>query len=361
MVTCPEWRSHAWRHRAILVGESRLPAPACILYLTGGDPHPADLTWASAVSSRSGLPVVACFDVPNQPIFDLSEDWLIAYTFERFLATGDRDWPLLNQMVRGALAVTEAASAEWGCGAWIPVGASKRAWAAWLTAAELGETAKGVIPMAFDHLAMDRQLERQVSLWGAPSPMYEPYIEYGLAETSGNLERQELLGMVDPFHRLARIECPVHLVTGASDPFWLVDASDAYWNSIRGQASSLFLANTGHALPATPAAIGSIARFAAACAAGEHPPKVEVEAGTARVSGLEPSHAWVWTAGAETHWFVESRWRPTLVEDLSTLPRPDLTELYTATFLEVFGEDESGPFSVSSRPMVLRGENQSAP
>lgn len=361
MVECPEWRGHAWRHRAILVGESRLHAPACILYLTGGAPHPTDLAWAGVVSSRSGLPVVACFDVPNQPIFDLSEDWLIAYTFERFMATGDRDWPLLNQMVKGSLAVTEAASAEWGCDAWIPVGASKRGWTAWLTAAELGEKAKGIIPMAFDHLAMDRQIERQVSLWGAPSPMYEPYIEYGLAETFGNPEGQDLLGMVDPFHRLARIDFPVHLVTGASDPFWLIDASDAYWPSIRGHASSLILANTGHALPVSPAAIGSISRFAAACAAGEHPPKVELVGGTATVSGLEPSQAWLWTAGAESPWFVESRWIPTFVEDLSALPQPELAAPYTATFLEVLGEDENGPFSVSSRPKVLRDGNQSAP
>ncbi len=354
-VACGEWMGHAWRHRAVLVGESRLPSETGLLYLTGGDPHPGDIEWAEAVSARSGLPVVACFDVPNQPIFGLVEDELIAFTFQRFLETGDPRWPLLHPMVEGALEVARVAGEMWGLSSWIPIGASKRGWTAWLTAIELAERAKGAVPMAFDHLVMDRQLARQVSLWGSPSPMYEPYSELGLTESTHTPEGQALLGLVDPYRRLDRLCCPVHLVSGANDPYWLVDASEEYWSEIPVPSSALFLANTAHVLPSSPSAVGSIARFAAACAGGRDQARVEVCEGQGAVSGLEVAHAWLWTAESESHRFDGSLWRPAEVTDLSTLPSPEGKDGCLAMYLEVYGRDDSGPFSVSSRPQVFTG------
>lgn len=355
-VECGEWQGYPWRHRAVLVGGEPRCSGTCLLYLTGGDPHPTDLAWVSAVSARSGLPVVACFDVPNQPLFERSEDWLIAYTFDRFLETGEEDWPLLNQMVKGALTVADAARAAWGCESWIPCGASKRGWTAWLAAIEMGDRAKGVVPMAFDHLAMQCQVDRQTELWGAPSPMYEPYVEFDLLRRTRSEAGEALLDMVDPALRLRALRCPVHLVSGANDPFWLVDASNAYWGDLPTRAGSLFMPNTGHVLPSSPVAVGSTARFAAACAAGRPFPTIWWEEGGRHVVGTEglEGGGWLWTAESETYHFVEARWKPQFVTDLGKLPAIERNAPYTGVIVEAWLDGDDGPASVSSRPVVLR-------
>ncbi|NIP70443.1 MAG: PhoPQ-activated pathogenicity-like protein PqaA type, partial [Planctomycetales bacterium] len=56
--------------------------------------------------------------VPHQPMFGgLTEDRIIAHSFDRYLRSGDPEWPLLLPMTKSATkamdAVQEFAAAEW--------------------------------------------------------------------------------------------------------------------------------------------------------------------------------------------------------------------------------------------------------
>ena len=101
---------------------------------------PASLAVIAAIWAGTIAPRVLG-QVPFQPLFDLSEDRLIAHTFERYLATGDAEWPLLlpmvNSVVRAFDASSQASEREWGSPLerFTVTGGSKRGWTTWLTAA----------------------------------------------------------------------------------------------------------------------------------------------------------------------------------------------------------------------------------
>jgi PhoPQ-activated pathogenicity-related protein len=87
--------------------------------------------------------------VPNQPVVfqttrrSRTEDDFIAYTWDKFLRTGDEKWPARLPMTKSAVRAMDAVSAfiasqESGGGTvsrFVVSGASKRGWTAWATAA----------------------------------------------------------------------------------------------------------------------------------------------------------------------------------------------------------------------------------
>ena len=89
--------------------------------------------------------------MPNQPVVFMddpakkprTEDDFIAYTWDKFLRTGDEKWPARLPMTKSAVramdAVTQFAAAPEGGGQkvarFVVSGASKRGWTTWTTAA----------------------------------------------------------------------------------------------------------------------------------------------------------------------------------------------------------------------------------
>jgi PhoPQ-activated pathogenicity-related protein len=350
-VRCRPWQDEPWTHDVVLVGE---PGPEATLYLTGGDPHPQDIAWARTLAARSRRPVAIVFQVPNQPRFGLTEDWLIARTFDEYLATGDPGWPLLLPMADGAAAAAEAAGEAWGCRSWVAAGASKRAWTAWLAAVRWPERFVGVASLAFDHLDMRAQVDRQRAAWGTPSPMYEPYSELGLLERAHGPEGDGLLALVDPGLHLDRLRAEVLLSTGANDPFWMLDAASVYWNRIPTRKRAAFRPNLGHALPSDPASLGSVGVFVDGCFGGEALPEPALEQVDGRfVCPWEgDAVAWLWSAGSDSPNFVGARWRPILLAGAAPLP-PEVAEApWRAVFVELCGADGRGPWSATSIPQV---------
>jgi PhoPQ-activated pathogenicity-related protein len=60
---------------------------------------------AAAIAVALGSVVVIASQIPNQPLYfadesnvPRSEDAIIAYSFDKFLKTGDEEWPVLLPM-----------------------------------------------------------------------------------------------------------------------------------------------------------------------------------------------------------------------------------------------------------------------
>src|SRR5262249_40613135 len=151
-----------------------------------------------------GAPVAVLRQVPFAPMFDRTEDALIAYTFDRYLQTGESDWPALLPMVKSAKSAMDAiqsiARERWDMQleSFTVWGASKRGWTAWLTAAT-DERVMAVAPMVIDVLNMGAQMHHQRETWGDLSEEIHDYAALDIPARLATPQGGELLSMVDPY------------------------------------------------------------------------------------------------------------------------------------------------------------------
>ena len=157
------------------------------------------------LAERAGAVAAAVNKVPNQPLYDgRKEDALIAYTFDQFLKTGDREWPLLFPMTKSAVRAMDAVQAFCGEGGgakparFVVAGASKRGWTTWLTAAADARVA-GIAPMVIDMLNMKAQTRWAEQVYGRQSEKIGDYTNLNLIERMDDPRMVELRSWVDPY------------------------------------------------------------------------------------------------------------------------------------------------------------------
>ena len=147
-----------------------MPTDTAILFITGDGPRPGDNIDLGLISGATQLPVYMLFNIPNQPLWDMKEDDLIAHTFNKYLETKDPTWPLLFPMTKSAIKAMDAIqdfSAKTGhpVKKFIVTGASKRGWTTWLTAATRDKRVVGIAPLVFDNLNFTPQMSHQLEHW----------------------------------------------------------------------------------------------------------------------------------------------------------------------------------------------------
>src|SRR5205085_8656729 len=105
--------------------------------------------------------------IPNEPLTfagetkSRTEDEIIAYTWEKFLKTGDETWPLRLPMTKAAVramdtitafsASTENGKAKATVAKFMVSGGSKRGWTTWTTAA-VDDRVVAIVPYVIDCL-----------------------------------------------------------------------------------------------------------------------------------------------------------------------------------------------------------------
>ena len=118
-MTSQSWRSKGevdrtlWQHWLTIVKPDRATGNKALLWITGGSnggsaPSKVD-SMVAGIAVRTNTPVAELRMVPNQPLIfpdgggPRDEDAIIAYTFDKYMATGDVTWPLLLPMVKSAV------------------------------------------------------------------------------------------------------------------------------------------------------------------------------------------------------------------------------------------------------------------
>jgi len=94
------WKGVDWKNHLLIIKPANLRSKNALIFITGS--YKLDtklLPLFTMIAVQNGAYVAVLFDIPNQPLFDgyYKEDWLIAYTFSRFLETGDYEWPVMPQ------------------------------------------------------------------------------------------------------------------------------------------------------------------------------------------------------------------------------------------------------------------------
>jgi PhoPQ-activated pathogenicity-related protein len=322
-VTSQTWRGIAWKHQLFIVRPSTLDPNAThgLLVIAGSgwkdeysqpathDTLPKNAALYTSLAERLRTPVAVVLQVPFQPLFDgLTEDWLISLTFDRYMETGDSDWPLLLPMVKSSVramdVVQEYVKQNWGVSleTFTVTGASKRGWTTWLTGV-VDPRATAIAPMVIDVLNMAPQMRHAQALWGAPSDKVEPYTARGLLDRLATPEGRELLQIVDPYSYRTALTQPKLIVNGTNDDYWPVDAVNLYWKELPGEKYILYVPNNSHSLKDYGRVTGSV------LALHEH------QAGTKRL----PEFDWTFTEDEQA-----------VAISVRASPRPDLMRIWSS-------------------------------
>lgn len=364
-LTSQTWHEHPWHHTLALVQPKRLAHKgSAVLVITGWVANPSDMEDAQEIADQSGMATAVLFDIPNQPLFNLREDDLIANTFEKYIESGDATWPLLFPMAKSAIRAMDALEAATKTSAnpltrFVVTGESKRGWTTWLVGASGDPRVIGIAPMIIDNLNLAAQMPHQLRLWGKYSEMIEAYTRLGLQSKTSTPRGFRLSQIVDPYSYRDRIKAPTLIVNGSNDPYWATDALSLYWPGLREPKSVLYVPNAHHDLGDKKLAWATLAAFARS-AAGEFAwPSVSwnyrAENLTVSVRGPIPKAARLWEAGSDTMDFrqspfsVSQSWKPTSRKTTQLLPKPTRNRAF---FVELQFETHRCSFSLCTRTWV---------
>lgn len=378
------WQGTLWRHQLLLIRPTRMADERHAVFIVGGgrwqesfgapavdEPFPDDGEIFIAIARALRAPVVVLGQVPFQPLFGLTEDKLIAHTFERYLETGEAEWPLLLPMVKSVVRAFDASSEASELGGHAPLerftllGGSKRGWTSWLTAA-VEPRVTALAPIVLDALNMREHFPHQVRTWGVPSEEIRPYTDLGLDVVLGSDAGENLRRIVDPFSYRAQIVQPKLVILATNDEYFPLDSANLYWDSLAGPKYLLYLPNEHHSLRRYGAVVRGIGALHAATGGGAAMPAFEWEyLWTSESVALclratpAPQSVRVWRAASADRDFRDARWSSMPVARRGSridIPRP--AEGYAAVFAEAtFGRGRHA-FALSSNLAVLAAASE---
>lgn len=283
----PEEVNHTrWTHKMIVAIPHEPITDMAALTIEGGFTNmwipPVDLREQMA---RTRAPIATVMYVPNQPLVfsdessGRSEDDLLAYSFDRYLRTGDEEWPALFPMVKAAVramdTVVDLAAREHAVtvNRFCLIGASKRGWTAWLTAA-IDPRVHAVVPLVIDVLNMEAQISHHFESYGFYTGALGPYASMGIFDRFWLPRGQALRTMVDPFAYRDRLTMPKYIVNSPGDAFFPADASQLYRHALAGEMHLRYVPNTDHGLAPDGTVLTGITNFFISVSRGTQRPEI---------------------------------------------------------------------------------------
>lgn len=270
-LTSQDWRSEAevnkpaWKHWMFIAIPTEVRGDTAALVIGSGsnakdapDSMRSDLIHA-AVASRSV--VLELRNVPNQPLvfgqdgIARNEDNLIAYSWDRFLRTGDETWlarlPMTKSAVRAMDAVTAFCASkdagEHSIRKFLVSGASKRGWTTWTTAA-VDKRVVGIIPIVIDVLNMQESMLHHYAAYGFWAPAIRDYTQFHIMDWIDTSRFEELKNIEDPFSYRDQLTMPKLILNACGDQFFLPDSSQYYLNELPGDNYLRYVPNTDHSM-----------------------------------------------------------------------------------------------------------------
>jgi PhoPQ-activated pathogenicity-related protein len=320
-VVSQKWRESVWEHHVRIVRPAKVRhSEFAFLFVTGSGSGSRQLPQLKLVAERAGCMAAVVTQVPNQPLYGgKSEDALIAFTFDRYLKTGDETWPLLFPMVKSAVkamdAVTELARKEHNeeIKGWVVSGASKRGWTSWLTGAT-DPRVKGIAPMVIDMLNMKAQTDWAEKVYGRQSEQISDYTDLNLIARIDDPPMKRLREWVDPYAYRKRYTMPKLLLLGTNDRYWTVDSLRHYWDELPEPKLVFQTPNAGHDLDGGREAMQTLAAFVQMIADNHPLPKMKwhIESGDPAALSVEVDRpaksARLWTAESRNRDFRDDKW-----------------------------------------------------
>ena len=255
-----------WEHFMVVVAPDEIQSDIGFLTITGGSKSNDAPTEAQATDIKraleTGTVVSTLYMVPNQPLVFIddgrprTEDSIIAYTWDKYLRSGDEKWPLRLPMTKAAVramdTVTDliASQQEVKVDQFVVAGGSKRGWTTWTTAI-VDERVVAIMPIVIDMLNVSDSFKHHFSVYGAYSLAVIDYVTSGNVNWIGTKEWDALMDLVEPYEYRDRLELPKFLLNSTGDEFFLPDSSQFYWDDLVGEKHVRYVPNSNHSMDGT--------------------------------------------------------------------------------------------------------------
>ena len=215
-----------WKHWVTIVKPTRVRHQTGMLMITGGSngkepPLKAnDIVIQTAV--KTGSVVTELNMVPNQPLRfvgedrDRYEDAFIAYTWDKYLRTGEERWPARLPMTKAAVRAMDTITnfllkPERGkavlVNKFVVAGASKRGWTTWSVAA-VDKRVVAIVPIVIDMLNVVPSFKHHYRAYGGYSPAVKDYVDMGIMGWQDMPEYKKLLKFIEPYEFRERFTMP---------------------------------------------------------------------------------------------------------------------------------------------------------
>jgi len=269
-LTTNEVNRPVWTHWLNIVRPDAVAGTKALLFITGGAndgrvPKSADGNLVRIALATKSV-VAELKMVPNQPLVfageteERKEDSLIAYTWDKFLRTGDPKWParlpMTKAAVRGLDTITAfCASPEGGqvkVDAFVVAGGSKRGWTTWTTAA-VDKRVVAIIPIVIDVLNIEPSMLHHYAAYGFWAPAIGDYTALRIMDWNGTPEYHALMKIVEPYQYRHRFRMPKFIMNASGDQFFLPDSSQFYFNDLPGVKYLRYVPNADHSLKGSDA------------------------------------------------------------------------------------------------------------
>jgi PhoPQ-activated pathogenicity-related protein len=283
-LTSQTWRKETevdrtvWKHWLTIVKPDKVERSTGYLFITGGnirDKAPARAKPEFIdIALTTHTVAVELQDVPNEPLQfsdaagPKTEDGIIAYTWVKYMKTGDETWPLRLPMTKSAVRALDAiqeilAKPEAGgvkVERFVVSGGSKRGWTTWTTAA-VDKRVAAIVPASIDLLNLEKSFEHHWKVYGFWAPAVKDYDQAGVMDWMGTKEFSNLMTIEEPYRYRDRLTMPKFLIQGAGDQFFLPDSSRFYFDDLKGEKYLRYVPNADHSLRGSDARESMVAFY----------------------------------------------------------------------------------------------------
>lgn len=277
-LTTNEVAKPLWQHWLTLVKPDKVTSDIGMLFIGGGSHKTNPPAKAEAnilqLAKETGTVVASLSNVPNQPtVFNgevkgRTEDSLIAYTWDKFLRTGDEKWPARLPMTKAAVRALDTITAfcAGAVGGGVKVdrfyvaGGSKRGWTTWTTAA-VDDRVIAISPIVIDMLNIRPSFHHHWSVYGFYAPAVGDYTRAKIMDWDGTPEYSALMKIEEPYEYRERLTLPKFLINASGDQFFVPDSAQFYWRDLKGVKFTRYVPNADHSLKDSDALTSLLAYY----------------------------------------------------------------------------------------------------
>jgi PhoPQ-activated pathogenicity-related protein len=268
-----------WQHYLRIVKPDNLKHSTALLYIGGGSNNkPAPDNVDKGFAQMAVLSQSVCAELPNVPSEPLvfaddngnkrTEDEIIAYSWDKYMRTGDEKWPLRLPMTKAAVramdTVTAVLASPEGGGAkvdtFMVAGGSKRGWTTWTTAA-VDKRVVAITPFVINMLNVVPSFQHHYKVYGFWAPAVGDYNAMKIMDWTGTPEYAALMKIEEPFSYRNRLTMPKYIVNACGDQFFLPDSTQYYFRQLPGENYLRMVPNAEHSLNGTDAREGMMAFY----------------------------------------------------------------------------------------------------